>query len=97
MWWESIVSKKNKRMENVFRFDYQSIGTVSIKEFGDAFMEDIHALEDLYNIHFVTGSRLYLPVTNEYGDPMRVIHPDGRRVDRIDTHHYRPACLDYDM
>lgn len=81
---------------NTLMVEYKALGTISAKELRDALVEDIHALEDLYNVRFVTRGRLFLPVTNQYGDPMRVIHPDGGPVDRIDTHHYRPMCLDYD-
>lgn len=92
-----MTSKFKQWRPDALLVDYREIGTVSIKEFADALMEDAHALEDLYSVRFVTASRLYVPVTNQYGDRLRVFHPDGRPVDRIDTHHYRPACLDYDV
>jgi len=77
--------------------DYKALGTVSTKELMNAVIEDVHALEDLYHIRYVTAGRLFLPVTNQYGDPLRIIHPNGHPIQRIDTHHYRPACMDYDM
>ena len=92
-----MTGKNRKKPDNVLLVDYEALGTVSIKELGDAFNEDVHALEELYRVRFVTAGRLYLPVTNQYGEPRRIIHPEGHNVDRIDTHHFRPACMDYDI
>lgn len=75
---------------------YKELGTVGIDEFIDALVADMKALRDIYNIRFVTGSRLRIQATNEYGEPVRVQRPGGGSVRYLDTHHYRPACLDYE-
>jgi hypothetical protein len=62
-----------------------------------ALWEDLKALKDFYNINFVTGARLIIPPTNEWGDPVIMKHPDGRVVTRYDSHYYKPACLDYKL
>lgn len=77
--------------------EYRQLGTVSIDEFRDAIIEDINALKEHYNVQYITGARLRLPVTNEYGDRMEVRYQQGRKVYRIDTHHFRPSCMDYDL
>lgn len=77
--------------------DYKELGTISIDEFRDAVIEDIEALKGVYNIRFVKGPRLRMYPTNEYGEPVRVVHPAGGTKDFMDTHHYRPACKDYDL
>ena len=77
--------------------DFEKLGTISIDEFKQAVIEDIEAMKELYNVKFVTAPTLRVPVTNEYGDPVVVKHPQGGNVSRIDTHHYHPACLDYHL
>ena len=89
------MSKKKK--DDALVIEYKALGTITIDELAHAIMEDIQALKSEYNVRFVTGVRLRLPVTNEYGDPLRVRRPGGGTMDRIDTHHYRPACLDYNL
>lgn len=86
-----------RQYNSALTVDYKALGTISTQELMHAVIEDVHALEDLYAVRFVTGGRLFLPVTNQYGDPMRIRHPQGGPVSRIDTHHYRPACKDYDL
>jgi len=76
---------------------YKELGTISIEEMMEALVEDMQALRDIYNVHYVNGSRLRLYVTNEYGEPIKVTRPAGGRVRYLDTHHYRPSCLDYKL
>ena len=89
------MSKKIK--DDALIIEYKALGTITIEELAHAIMEDIQALKSDHNVRFVTGVRLRLPVTNEYGEPLRVRRPSGDWMQRIDTHHYRPACLDYDL
>ena len=77
--------------------EYRELGTVSIDEMAHALIQDLQALKEIYNIQFVKGARLRLPATNEYGEPIDVLRPGGGKAHRIDTHHYRPACKDYDL
>ena len=77
--------------------DYKQLGTISIDELAQAVYADIQSLKDIYNVQYVTAPRLKLPVTNEYGDKLKVRRPGGGRVFRLDTHHYRPACKDYEL
>ena len=77
--------------------DYRELGTISINELGHAVFEDVQSLKDIYHCHYVKGARLWLPITNEYGDDLEVKRQDGRRIFRMDTHHFRPACKDYDL
>ncbi|WP_095085269.1 hypothetical protein [Mesorhizobium sophorae] len=77
--------------------EYAALGTVSIDQLTQALWEDVKALQDFYGVRFVTGAKLIIPSTNEYGHPMLIKHPDGRVVRRYDTHYYRPACLDYKL
>ena len=78
--------------------EYRELGTVSIEEMTHAIIQDLQALKEIYNVQYVKGARLRLPVTNEYGELRVIRRPGGGgNLDRIDTHHYRPACKDYDL
>ncbi len=77
--------------------EYRELGTISIDELAHALIEDIQALKELYNVKYVKGAHLRVPVTNEYGEPLDVHHRSGGKVFRIDTFHYHPACRDYDL
>jgi hypothetical protein len=59
--------------------------------------EDIKVARATYNIHYVNGFTLYLPVSNEYGELLQVRHPAGPIITRIHTSHYRPSCWDYHL
>jgi hypothetical protein len=76
---------------------YKELGTISIDELAHALLEDIQALKDIYNVQYVKAPRLKLLVTNEYGEEIKVRRPGGGRIYYMDTHHYRPACKDYDL
>jgi len=76
---------------------YKALGAISIEELTDALVEDMHALRDIYNIQYVKNPRLRLYVTNEYGEEIRVRRPAGGTIHYMDTHHYRPACKDYNL
>jgi hypothetical protein len=90
--------KKKHFSTSGLTINYAELGTISVDEFRDAVIEDIEALKDLYNIRFVKAPRLRINATNEYGEPVRVVRPTGGgTIDYMDTHHYRPACKDYDL
>ncbi len=76
---------------------YKALGTISIEELTHALIEDMQALREIYNIQYVKNPRLRLYVTNEYGEEIRVRRPTGGTIYYMDTHHYRPACKDYDL
>jgi len=82
---------------NGLTIDYKGLGTISIDEFAHAVVEDVQALKDIYNIRYVKNPRLRLYVTNEYGEEITVRRPTGGTIKYMDTHHYRPACKDYDL
>ncbi len=78
--------------------DYKELGTISLDELKQAFWDDIEQLKIQFGVAYVTNVKLVLPVTNEYGDPVQVRRlATGAKVQRLDTHHYRPACLDYHL
>jgi hypothetical protein len=76
---------------------YRELGTINIDEFKQALIADMNALKDIYDIHYVKDARLNFLVTNEYGEELRVRRPTGGTIRFMDTHHYRPACKDYDL
>lgn len=82
---------------NYIVIDYERVGTVSDRQLLDALISDLRMLQDAYGIRFFTGAKLILGTTNEYGDPCSVRRFDGSRVTKLDTTHYRPACLDYNL
>ena len=77
--------------------NYKELGTVSVEEMIHAVVADLHAIRDYYNVRYVTGSRLKLFATNEYGEALKVYRPEGGIVRYLDTHHYRPSCKDYEL
>jgi hypothetical protein len=92
------VGKKRGSFEpDGLTIDYKALGTISIDELAHAVIEDIQALKDIYRIQFVTAPRLRLYATNEYGERVVVRRPTGGKINYMDTHHYRPACKDYDL
>lgn len=76
---------------------YKALGTISMKELRDALVEDTHALTDIYNVRYVKNVRVKLVVTNEYGEELKVRRPGGGLIYYMDTHHYRPSCMDYEL
>lgn len=92
------MSKKKPPFEpKGFTVEYKALGTISVEELAHAIIADLAALKEIYNIHYVSEPRLRLTPTNEYGEEVRVLRPAGGRVFRIDTHHHRPSCMDYEL
>ena len=60
---------KNKPIVEI---DYKNLGTIKIDELKQALWEDIEALKDQFGVSYVTGVKLLVPATNEYGDPLLV-------------------------
>jgi hypothetical protein len=77
--------------------DYGELGTINIDEFIQAVLTDIHVLKDTYHVQYIKNARLRLLVTNEYGEELKVRRPTGGTIYYMDTHHYRPACKDYEL
>ena len=82
---------------NGLMISYKQLGTINIDELAHAVIEDIQALKDTYNVRYVTGARLKLFTTDEYGRRVEVRRPAGGIIRYMDTLHYRPACRDYDL
>jgi hypothetical protein len=86
------------KTDPVVEIDYKNLGTIKIDELKQALWEDIEALKDQFGVSFVTGVKLLVPATNEFGDPLLVKRlSTGATVRHLDTHHYHPACLDYKL
>ena len=77
--------------------EYKLLGTINIDELAHAVWEDIQVLKELYNVRYVKGTRLKLLITDEYGEEIKVRRPGGGYVHILHTHHYRPACKDYEL
>lgn len=77
--------------------EYRSLGTMSIDEFRKAIWTDLEILKDLYNVKYVRAPRLKIPITDKFGDHVALKRPDGKHIHRLATHHFRPACQDYDL
>jgi hypothetical protein len=87
-----------KKSESFVEIHYLVLGTIGLDQLKQAIWEDIEALKDQFGITYVTGVKLTVPATNEYGDPLQVRRlGNGALIRRLDTHHYRPACLDYKL
>jgi hypothetical protein len=94
---ERMSSVRDRFNDGGLTVGYRKLGTISIDELAHAIHEDIQALKDIYHVRFVSSSRLRIVVTDEYGEPLHVRHPLGGPLKYIDTHHFRPACLDYKL
>lgn len=94
----SLMSKKKGSFgPDGLTITYKELGNISIDEFVQAVIADVNALKDIYNVRYVKCPRIKLFVTNEYGDPVNVRRPTGGTINFMYTHHYRPACKDYDL
>jgi hypothetical protein len=90
------MSKKDREIE--LTINYETLGTISLDEFKQAFWEDIQMLRDEFGVAYVKGAKIVIPATNEYGDPLQIRRlSNGAAVRQLDTHHYHPACLDYKL
>ena len=88
----------HKKSDPVVEIDYKPLGTISLEELKQAIWDDIEALREEFGVSFVKNVQLIVPATNEYGDPVQVRRlSNGAKVNHLDTHHYRPACLDYKL
>ena len=47
--------------------DYKTLGTIPLDELKQAIWEDIEALREEFGVSFVTGVKLVVPATNEFG------------------------------
>ena len=80
-----------------FTLDYTLMGLMTIDEFRQAILTDLHVLKETYNIKYLKGSMLKLSLTDKFGEhaPLKN-RSNGKAIYRMHTHYYRPACLDYD-
>ena len=86
------------KTDTVLEIDYKKLGMVPLDELKQALWEDIEMLRAEFGVSYVTNVKLLVPATNEYGDPLLVKRlSTGATVRHLDTHHYRPACLDYQL
>lgn len=76
---------------------YEKLGTINIDELRQAILTDINILRNDINIRYVKDVRLRIHATNEYGEEIKITRPEGGTMRLIDTHHYRPACKDYEL
>jgi hypothetical protein len=90
------MSKKDGDTE--LTVNYDTLGTISLDQFKQAFWDDIQALKDEFGISYIKNAKLIVPATNEFGDSVQIRRlSTGAPVRRLDTHHYHPACLDYKL
>jgi hypothetical protein len=89
---------KDRTSNTELTITYQSLGTITLDEQKQAIWEDIQALSDEFGVSYLNSVELVIRATNEFGDPVQIRRlSTGATVRRLDTHHYRPACLDYKL
>ena len=76
---------------------YEKLGTIHPKEQMQAILADINTLTEQCGEFYLTGAKLTLVVTNEWGDPVCLHKNSGERLRWFDTNHYVPACRDYEL
>jgi len=89
--------KKDRPPVHHVTISYDKLGTVHPRQQAQALIEDINTLMDQCGEFYLTGAKLVLPVTNEWGDPVILRKQTGQRVRQFDTNHYDPACRDYEL
>lgn len=87
--------KKNN--SHILQINYRVLGTISLDEFRQALWADLAALDTDLRVEFLKAPILRIPITTAHGDPIPLYHLTERPMYRIDTHHYRPACKDYEL
>ena len=88
----------NEKRKGHVQIDYERLGTLSQRELIDALIDDLHMIEEDYGVKFFADAKLILWGSNEWGDPRHFIRAGGGgRMKRLDSTHYRPACMDYDL
>jgi len=60
------------KTDPVVEIDYKNLGTIKIDDLKQAIWEDIEALKSQFGVSHVTGVKLLVPVTDEFGDPQNV-------------------------
>lgn len=88
---------KKKNNNNRLTVDYHHLGTLSELQLIEAIIDDIKMIEEDYGVRFYSNARLVVWASNEYGDTRSFVRHCGEPVSRLDSTHYRPACLDYDL
>jgi hypothetical protein len=92
------MRSKNRPLDpSGLTIDYKGLGTISIEELAHGLWEDLQTLKDTYNVRFVRSPRLKMRVTDEHGEEIKVRRPGGGYVNYLRTHHFRPACKDYEL
>ena len=86
-----------KPRDHALVIEYKELGTISLAELIHALLEDLQVLQEELNVRFVTGARIRIPVTNEYGEPCKMRSKTGVILNKINTSHFRPSCLDYEL
>jgi hypothetical protein len=83
------------KIDPVLVIGYEKIGTIPLDQWKQAILDDIEALRNEFGISYVTNAKLIVRATNEFGDPLVIKRlSTGAPVKHLDTHYYRPACLD---
>ena len=85
------------RKKNYLTIDYKRLGTLSDRELIDAVISDIHMIHEDYGVKYFSNAKLVIWASDEYGDPRSFTRHCGETMNRLDSTHYRPACLDYDL
>ena len=86
------------KIDPVLVIGYEKIGSIPLDQWKQAILDDIEALRNEFGISYVTNSKLIVAATNEFGDPLVIKRlSTGATVKHLDTHYYRPACLDYQL
>jgi hypothetical protein len=61
-----------EKSDPTVEIDYKTLGTIPLDELKQAIWEDIEALREEFGVSFVTGVKLVVPATNEFGDTVQV-------------------------
>ena len=91
------MAKKTKSYKNLLSVEYNQLGTLSYNQLIQAIIDDLHMIKEDYGVQYFRNARLLVWASNEYGDPRKFVRNGGEEMRKLDSTHYRPACLDYDL
>ena len=70
-------------------------GTLTIPEFEQGVFEDLAKLRDMHGVEFITDPWLYLPLTDQQGNPLTLYNNMGKQVERIPGTTYKSAADEF--
>ena len=94
-----LLANKDKKRDKRpyprgFRIEFP--GIIPLLELSQCLWQNIHKLE-ARGVKYVKNGSLFVPITNEYGEPLILKNEDGSRPHYWVSHGYDSAAHEYDL